>query len=93
MGYYIFQMSDKLTRKQLNIIIKNLQLYCDEIKCENFDIYLYEDKREKLYEINILLYDLDNLIYDNVVDENNNVIKLVKFYLNAFESGNDDKVF
>jgi len=93
MGYYIFRMSYKITRKQLNIIEKNLQLYCDKIKCEKFDIYLYENKREKLYELDIQLYDLDNLIYDNKVDENNNVIKLLKFYLNAFESGNDDKVF
>jgi len=86
MSFYTFQMSYKLSRKQLNIIIKNLQLYCDEIKCEKFDIYLSEIERKHLYLLDIELY-------DEIDDENNNVIKLVEFYLDAFDSGNDEKVF
>ena len=84
MSFYTFQMSYKLSRKQLNIIKKYLQLYCDEIKCEKFDIDLYEIERENLYLLDILLY-------DNEVDENNNVIRLVEMCL--FFWGNDEKVF
>ncbi len=86
MSIYTFQMSYKLSRKQLNIIIKNLQLYCDEIKCDKFDIYLNEIERKNLYLLDIELY-------NEIDDENDNVIKLVEFYLDAFNSGNDEKIF
>ena len=86
MSFYTFQMRYKLSRKQLNIIIKNLQSYCDEIKCDKFDIYLNEIERKNLYLLDIELY-------DEIDDENNNVIKLVEFYLDAFNSGNDEKIF
>ena len=86
MSFYTFQMSYKLSRKQLNIIIKNLQLYCDEISCSKFDIYSNEIERKNLYLLDIELY-------DEIDNENNNVIKLVEFYLDAFNSGNDEKIF
>ena len=84
MSIYTFQMSYKLSRKQLNIIIKNLQSYCDEIKCDKFDIYLNEIERKNLYLLDIELY-------DDAENESNDVIKLVEFYLDAFD--NDEKIF
>ncbi len=87
MSFYTFQMSYKLTRKQLNIIIKNLQIYCDEIKCEHFDIYLNEIERKNLYLLDIKLDDNDSK------DENDDIIKLVEFYLNAFKNNDNNKIF
>lgn len=84
MSFYIFDIKYKLSRKQFNIIIKKLQLYCDKIKCDKFDIHIWKNERKKLYSLNINLY-------DNEVDESNTVIELVKFYLDAFD--NDEKIF
>ena len=84
MSYYIFQIKYKLSRKQFHIIIKNLQSYCDEIKCDKFDIYLNEIERKNLYLLDIELY-------DDAENESNDVIKLVEFYLDAFD--NDEKIF
>ncbi len=81
-------MRYKLTRKRIKIIIKNLKLYCDEIKCDKFDIYLNEilcKYRKSFYILNIELY--DKTYNDNKVN------KLVEFYLDAFANDNDENIF
>ena len=85
MTLYTFQTNFKLTKKQFKIIEKNLEKYCDQIKCEHFSIALF--KKDDIYLLDVELTD------DNNKNEYDKVIELVEFYLKAFANGDDEKVY
>ncbi len=88
MSFYSFQLNYKLNKKQLKMINTNLQIYCDKINCKKFESRLCRIRED---EENIYLLDID--IYDDIENEDIEVVNLIEFYLNNFELGNDDKIF
>jgi len=88
MSILTFQMNYKLNKNQFNLIIKNLQQYCDKISCKEFYIELHYNKSECVYYLDIVLEDNNE---DDNIDKN--IINLVQFYIHEFEQGHDDKIF
>jgi hypothetical protein len=78
-------MNFKLTKKQLKMIEKNLEKFCDQINCDNFSMSMY-----KIYDIYLLDVEFTDNIKKNKYDK---VIELVEFYLKAFVNGDDEKVY
>ncbi len=85
MTFYTFKTNFKLTKKQLKMIEKNLEKYCDQINCELFSMSIY--KKDDIYLLDVELID------DNKKNEYDKVIELVEFYLKAFANGDDEKVY
>ena len=88
MSIFTFQMNYKLNKNQFNLIIKNLQQYCDKISCKKFYIEFHYNKSEGIYYLDIVL-EVDN--EDEKMDID--IINLVQFYIHEFEQGHDDKIF